>query len=151
MEPPDFDKFLAALRSGDERAAAELVRRYEPYLRQVICLRLTDPCLRRVFDSVDICQSVLGEFFVRLADGRFQSVILLGLDDDYLVGAPQEFTLGSINDLKGPDAVAIDESGYPYLWQANVEHIPGARDRLRFEVIKHTTVVAIRLRLNRSL
>jgi putative ABC transport system permease protein len=52
----------------------------------------------------------------RLADGRFQSVILLGLDDDYLVGAPQEFTLGSINDLKGPDAVAIDESGYHYLW-----------------------------------
>jgi RNA polymerase sigma-70 factor (ECF subfamily) len=72
METPDFDKFLAALRAGDERAAAELVRRYEPYLRQVIRMRLTDPCLRRVFDSVDICQSVLGEFFVRMADGRFQ-------------------------------------------------------------------------------
>ncbi len=44
----------------------------EPYLRQVIRLRLNDPRLRRVFDSLDICQSVLGEFFVRMADGRFQ-------------------------------------------------------------------------------
>ncbi len=72
MEKPDFDKLFADLRSGDQRAAAELVRRYEPYLRQVIRVRLTDPRLRRVFDSLDVCQSVLGEFFVRMADGRFQ-------------------------------------------------------------------------------
>jgi len=72
METPDFDKFLAALRAGDEQAAAELVRRYEPYLRQVIRMRLTDPCMRRVFDSLDICQSIFGEFFARMADGRFQ-------------------------------------------------------------------------------
>jgi RNA polymerase sigma factor (sigma-70 family) len=72
MDSPDFHKFSTALRAGDERAAAEFVRRYEPYLRHVIRLRLTDPHLRRVFDSLDVCQSVLGEFFVRLADGRFQ-------------------------------------------------------------------------------
>ena len=48
------------------------MRRHEPYLRQVIRVRLADPCLRRVFDSLDVCQSVMGEFFVRLADGRFQ-------------------------------------------------------------------------------
>jgi RNA polymerase sigma factor (sigma-70 family) len=72
MEKLDFDKFLADLRAGDERAAAELVRRYEPYLRHVIRVRLTDPRLRRVFDSLDVCQSALGEFFRRMADGRFQ-------------------------------------------------------------------------------
>jgi RNA polymerase sigma factor (sigma-70 family) len=72
METLDFDRFLADLRAGDEQAAAELVRRYEPYLRQVIRVRLTDPCLRRVFDSLDVCQSVLGDFFVRMADGCFQ-------------------------------------------------------------------------------
>jgi RNA polymerase sigma-70 factor (ECF subfamily) len=72
MDRPDFDEFLMALRGGDGQAAAELVRRFEPYLRKIIRMRLTDPCLRRVFDSVDICQSVLGEFFVRMADGSFQ-------------------------------------------------------------------------------
>ena len=72
MEKLDFEKLFADLRAGDERAAAELVRRYEPYLRQVVRVRLTNPHLRRVFDSLDVCQSVLGEFFVRMADGRFQ-------------------------------------------------------------------------------
>ncbi len=72
MEDQDFDRFSADLRAGDERAAAELVRRYEPYLRHVIRARLTDRCLRRVLDSLDVCQSALGEFFVRMADGRFQ-------------------------------------------------------------------------------
>src|SRR5947209_607992 len=52
----------------------------------------------------------------RLPDGRFQSVILLGLDDVSLVAAPQHFTVGSIEDLKGADAVAMDESGFHCLW-----------------------------------
>jgi putative ABC transport system permease protein len=52
----------------------------------------------------------------RLDNGRFQSVILLGLDDATLVGAPETFTLGSLADLNQPDAVAIDESGYHFLW-----------------------------------
>jgi putative ABC transport system permease protein len=52
----------------------------------------------------------------RLDNGKFQSVILLGLDDSTLIGAPQNFTLGSLDDLDQPDAVAIDESGYHFLW-----------------------------------
>jgi putative ABC transport system permease protein len=52
----------------------------------------------------------------RLDTGKFQSVILLGLDDATLIGAPQRFTLGSLKDLETPDAVAIDEAGYRYLW-----------------------------------
>jgi RNA polymerase sigma-70 factor (ECF subfamily) len=34
-------------------------------------LRLRDPRLRRVFDSMDICQSVLASFFVRAAVGAY--------------------------------------------------------------------------------
>jgi RNA polymerase sigma-70 factor (ECF subfamily) len=33
---------------------------------------LTDPSLRRVLDSLDICQSVLGNFFVRATAGEFK-------------------------------------------------------------------------------
>jgi RNA polymerase sigma-70 factor (ECF subfamily) len=33
-------------------------------------MELTDPRLRRVIDSVDVCQSVLGNFFIRLATGQ---------------------------------------------------------------------------------
>jgi putative ABC transport system permease protein len=48
--------------------------------------------------------------------GTFQQVILLGLDDGVMVGAPRQITLGSLSDLRKPDAVIMDEDGYKYLW-----------------------------------
>jgi putative ABC transport system permease protein len=52
----------------------------------------------------------------RLADGNFRQVILMGLDDATLVGAPREMVAGSLADLRNPDAVVIDEAGYTYMW-----------------------------------
>lgn len=72
MQEPQFQKFLAAVRAGDQRAAEELVHEFEPTLRRVIRRRLTDPRLRRVFDTMDIVQSILGDFFPRAAAGQFQ-------------------------------------------------------------------------------
>src|SRR5262249_2327382 len=60
----------ASFRARDDRAAAELVQRYEPTIR--LAVRVRDPALRRRFDSLDICQSVLGAFFVRVASGQFE-------------------------------------------------------------------------------
>jgi RNA polymerase sigma-70 factor (ECF subfamily) len=37
----------------------------------VVRRRLTDPALRQLVDSMDIVQSVLGNFFVRAASGQF--------------------------------------------------------------------------------
>jgi RNA polymerase sigma factor (sigma-70 family) len=62
---------LQRVRGGDGPAAAELVRRYEPEIRRAVRVRLTDPRLRRVLDSLDVCQSVLGNFFVRVAGGQY--------------------------------------------------------------------------------
>ena len=70
-EPEKFEEYLRRLRAGDEQAAAELVRHYEPLIRRQIRVRLSDPGLSRLMDSVDICQSVLGSFFVRAASGQF--------------------------------------------------------------------------------
>src|ERR1700730_3147059 len=67
-----FTEFLRRIRSGDEEAAAELVRRYEPLIRREVRMRLTDPRLCRLFDSGDICQSVLLSFFVRAATGQYR-------------------------------------------------------------------------------
>lgn len=52
----------------------------------------------------------------RVDDGSFRQVMLLGLDDDTLVGAPQELLLGSLDDLRHPDAVILDKAGFNYLW-----------------------------------
>ncbi len=66
-----FDEFIRRIRGGDEQAAAELVRKYEPLIRRTVRLRLEDERLRRVFDSTDVCQSVLASFFARTALGQY--------------------------------------------------------------------------------
>ena len=47
---------------------------------------------------------------------KYQQSVVLGLDDATMIGAPREILLGSLADLRKPDAVIIDESGYRYLW-----------------------------------
>jgi putative ABC transport system permease protein len=73
---------------------------------------------------------------VRLSDGDFQQVNLLGLDDATLVGAPSEMVLGTAEDLRQPDAVLIDVTGYRLLW-------PGEPLRLgkELEINDHRAVV----------
>ena len=70
-EQADFTAFIRRIRAGDEQAARELVERYEPVIRREVRLRMHDARLRRRFDSMDICQSVLGSFFVRAAAGDY--------------------------------------------------------------------------------
>jgi putative ABC transport system permease protein len=57
-----------------------------------------------------------GQVRARLADGNFRNVILFGLDDGSFVAAPQEMIVGSLADLRRPDAVLIDKAGYEYMW-----------------------------------
>lgn len=52
----------------------------------------------------------------KLTDGNFQQVILLGLDDATLVGAP-EVVVGDLRNLRQPDAVFMDENGAKQLWR----------------------------------
>lgn len=66
-----FAELLQRVRTGDQVAAAELVRHYEPLIRREVRLRLEDQRLRRALDSLDICQSVLASFFVRTAVGEY--------------------------------------------------------------------------------
>jgi putative ABC transport system permease protein len=57
-----------------------------------------------------------GQGRLKLGNGFSQQVFLLGVDDATLVGAPREMVLGSLADLRRPDAVIIDLNGYRYLW-----------------------------------
>jgi RNA polymerase sigma-70 factor (ECF subfamily) len=66
-----FFKFLGRIREGDDSAAEELVRRYEPLIRREVRLRIEDDRLNRLFDSNDVSQSVLASFFVRVAVGEY--------------------------------------------------------------------------------
>lgn len=52
----------------------------------------------------------------RLEEGTYEQMILLGIDDATLVGAPEGVFMGSIADLRKPDAVIIDAVGYRRIW-----------------------------------
>ncbi len=71
-EEPPFEEMMRRIREGDQEAAAQLVRFYEPTIRRVIRFRLQDSRLKTLLDSEDICQSVLGSFFVRAAAGQYE-------------------------------------------------------------------------------
>jgi len=72
--PPDpsFEDLIRRVGVGDDQAADRLVREYEPVVRRVLRARLRENTrARREFDSMDICQSVMTNFFVRAAAGQF--------------------------------------------------------------------------------
>ena len=70
-DTPGLTDLLARLRRGDAAAAEEFVREYGPAVRVAVRTRLTDPALRRHFDSEDVCQSVLASFLARTSFGQF--------------------------------------------------------------------------------
>ncbi len=52
----------------------------------------------------------------RLPEGTYEQMIILGLDDATYVGAPQGIFMGSVADLRKPDAVIMDDAGYQRIW-----------------------------------
>ena len=71
-EQLSFADLIARVRGGDGRAEFELVERYEPTVQMVVRRRLADSPLRRLMDSLDICQSVFANFFARAALGQYE-------------------------------------------------------------------------------
>jgi len=63
----------------------------------------------------------------KVSDGRFRQVMLMGLDETTMVGAPVEMLQGTLADLARPDGVIVDKAGFEYLW-------PGVELRLGDEL-----------------
>jgi RNA polymerase sigma factor (sigma-70 family) len=60
MNVDSLDDLLNKLNGGDDDAAEQAFRAYEPYLRKVV-RRLLPGRMRQKFDSVDVVQSVYGD------------------------------------------------------------------------------------------
>lgn len=90
---------------------------------------LTSTDLQRVRGVPGVAWAVpfyKGQVTARLPDGNFRVLVLEGVDDASLVGAPAEMIAGRAADLRRPNAVVIDKAGYEYLW-------PGEPIRLQRE------------------
>lgn len=79
------------------------------YLRYIDDLKpIADTAFLRVRGVPGVAWAVnlyKGAAQAQLENGNYQSVILLGVDDATLVGAPQDLILGRVGDLQLPDAV----------------------------------------------
>jgi DNA-directed RNA polymerase specialized sigma24 family protein len=67
-----FSELVERARRGDQDAARWLVERYESAVRRQVRFSLMSNRLKRVLDETDVCQSVIGQFFVGLWSGRFE-------------------------------------------------------------------------------
>lgn len=66
-----FEELLGRVRTGDTTAIRQFVDEYEPFIRRSIRPRLARANLRAAADSVDVCQSVLGSFLIRVLAGEY--------------------------------------------------------------------------------
>jgi DNA-directed RNA polymerase specialized sigma24 family protein len=68
-----FHDLMGRVQAGEPDAATELIRQFEPEIRLEVRVRLRvqDGRMRRLLDSMDITQSVLGSFFAGVAVGRY--------------------------------------------------------------------------------
>jgi RNA polymerase sigma-70 factor (ECF subfamily) len=146
IEAERYDDFIRRIRAGDEQAAAELVRHFEPEIRLEVrtWLRLRDPRLRRVFDSMDICQSVLANFFVRAAVGDFDlenpgqlAALLAGIARNKLSEHVKHHQRQrrDVRRAKSPepDVLEVPVDGTPSQWVASKELLSEFRRRLSEE------------------
>ncbi len=53
---------------------------------------------------------------VRTPAGKLENAVILGIDEATLVGVPDTFRLGSIEDLAQPDAIAVNPAGFRLLF-----------------------------------
>src|SRR4051812_18287469 len=72
IDAPTFNELIRRVRAADQDAATELVKRYEPAIRRAVRFRLADAHPGTMLDSMDICQSVLANFFIRAASGHYE-------------------------------------------------------------------------------
>jgi RNA polymerase sigma factor (sigma-70 family) len=104
-------------------------------------MRLTDPQLRRIVDSMDICQSVFGRFFRSATEGSFdlerpeQLLVLLitmtrnRVIDEHRRQTAAKRSVGDINDAVSPDELVEDSPG-PRTAAAARELLTEVRSRL---------------------
>jgi DNA-directed RNA polymerase specialized sigma24 family protein len=71
-EEASFRDLMRRVQAGDPQAALEIVRNYEWAIRLQVRVRLTQPDLRRLLDSMDIVQRVWASFFPRVVAGQYE-------------------------------------------------------------------------------
>jgi putative ABC transport system permease protein len=91
--------------------------RYTQYFDEVKALTDSDVYRVRGVSGVEWAVPLFkGQPRAKAPDGAFRVVILLGLDDATLVGAPRNMALGDFNSLREPDSIIVDRVGWEFFF-----------------------------------
>lgn len=71
MTDDAFRELIHRVRAGDEEAMADFIREFGDQLRRFIRELLTDPRICQVHSASDLFQSILFDFYLRLAAGQY--------------------------------------------------------------------------------
>ena len=95
------------------------------YVDELEAMPAVDLARVRGVDGVDWAVPLYkGTAVIRSSEGLLQQVILMGLDDGTLVGRPPRIVMGSLADLKRPNALMIDRAGYQFIWPGEPLRLP---------------------------
>lgn len=72
MNDLSFAELMSRVRAGDEEATNQIMQLYGAEVRRIARVRLRHGKLRRVLESSDILQSVMGSFFRRADHGEYE-------------------------------------------------------------------------------
>jgi hypothetical protein len=103
-EAPTFEELIRRVRTWDQVAAAELVRRYEPAIRRAVRVRLANARLGNLLDSMD--SDLQQEVRRRLAADERQPLELKNQGHDWAAIAAE--VGGAAESLRKKLARAID-------------------------------------------
>jgi RNA polymerase sigma-70 factor (ECF subfamily) len=136
-----FRDLLRRVRAGEPQAAAELHDRYGPEIRRYVRARLTSPSLNRIVESGDIIQSVLANFFVRVAAGQYD------LDDpEQLIKLLVTMARNRITDYARKPAQRRTVEGGEGVWQT----LAGPDERPSQVLGREELLEQVRLRLTEA-
>jgi DNA-directed RNA polymerase specialized sigma24 family protein len=93
MTNQGFAELVNRAGRGEKEASHLLIEQYESAIRRQIRFTLMDNKLRRVLEETDVCQSVMGQFFNGLFEGRF---VLEG--PEQLIGLLKQMVRNKITD-----------------------------------------------------
>lgn len=87
------------------------------YFEETKALKDTDLLRVRGVTGVDYAVRLFkGQPVARTRKGNFSAAVVMGIDDDTLIGAPRKMILGSWTRLREPQSVVIDRGGYQLLF-----------------------------------
>jgi DNA-directed RNA polymerase specialized sigma24 family protein len=131
-----FRDLMRRVQAGDAQAALELVRAYEWAVRLQVRVRLTQPDLRRLLDSMDIVQLVWASFFPRAAAGQYELEdprkllnLLITLAHHKLLDQARGLRARRRGDGQVPGGLGAE--GEPIDPRPGPEHVAGDRDFLQ--------------------